>query len=63
LHYLNIIHQPVYFFVVVGDLFAGLVFAFGDKYMLGMFLSFERRFLTVRPELAWLVAVVDNWSE
>jgi hypothetical protein len=43
--------------VVVDDLFVELVFAFGDKYMLGVFLSFERRFFTI------LVAVVENWSE
>jgi hypothetical protein len=49
--------------VVVGDLFVRLALACGDKNTFVVFLSLERRLLAVRPELAWLVTILNNYSE
>lgn len=47
---------------VAGDLFTALMFSCSNKNTFAVFLSVEGRFLTVRPELAWLVAIFDDCS-
>jgi hypothetical protein len=59
----NVFLETVDLLQVIGDLFSRLTPSFGDENTSAMFLSLEGRFLTIGPELAWLVTILDYCSE